>query len=78
MVNDDEWVEDEDMSPELRVKVLSLKVCRNRCLSHGSSDVAEEIARPILKMFITLLDHAGSLHATRVDEYAVPFCLAPY
>ncbi|KAI0938430.1 hypothetical protein AcW1_001836 [Taiwanofungus camphoratus] len=68
MDTDEEWVEDSAMSPELKTKILALKVCRNRCLAHASADTALDIARPVLKMFITLLQHSGSFSADAVDD----------
>lgn len=70
MDSGDEWVENDNMSDDLRAKLLSLKVCRNRCLAHAASDVAEDIATPVLKMFTTLLEHSGSLKEDSEDEYA--------
>ncbi|KAG5641986.1 hypothetical protein DXG03_003815 [Asterophora parasitica] len=58
---DEEWLVDEDATPTLRAKILALKVCRYRSLSHASSDKALEISTPVLKMFATLLEHGGSL-----------------
>lgn len=69
MDTEEEWVEDEAMAPLLRAKVYALKVCRNRCLAHASSETAVEIARPVLKMFIAVLQNAGSLTAEAQDEY---------
>jgi sister chromatid cohesion protein PDS5 len=66
--NDDEWIEKDNMSPLLRAKLLSLKVCRNRCLAHAESDIALDIATPVLKMFITLLEQSGSLRPNDEDE----------
>ncbi|OCH91293.1 hypothetical protein OBBRIDRAFT_792457 [Obba rivulosa] len=63
MDTDEEWVEDAQMWPELKAKILALKVCRNRCLAHAKSDTARDIAKPVLKMFTTLLRNAGSLSA---------------
>lgn len=66
---EEEWVEDYAMSPLLRAKLYALKVCRNRCLAHASSETAVEIARPVLKMFIAILQNIGSLTAEAQDEY---------
>jgi len=68
MDDGEEWVEDDDVSPALSAKVLSLKVCRNRSLAHASSDTALEISTPVLKMFATLLEHSGSFTADAADE----------
>jgi len=68
MEDEEEWVEDDDISPTLSAKVLSLKVCRNRSLAHASSETALEIFTPVLKMFATLLEHSGSFTADAADE----------
>lgn len=68
MEDDEEWAEEEAVSPTLRAKILSLKVCRNRSLAHAASDTALERSKPILKMFTTLLEHSGSFAADTVDE----------
>ncbi|KAG1732950.1 armadillo-type protein [Suillus lakei] len=49
-------------------RILALKVCRNRCLAHASTDTALEVATPVLKMLSTLLDHAGSYSADATDD----------
>lgn len=68
MDTDTEWVEDENMTPSLRAKLLALKVCRNRCMAHAEDETALDIASPVLKMFLTLLEHSGSLTADAQDE----------
>ena len=70
METDEEWVEDAAMSPELRAKLLALKTCRNRCMKHASAETALEIAKPVLKMFSTLLEYSGSFTSDADDEYA--------
>ncbi|PCH44760.1 hypothetical protein WOLCODRAFT_78395 [Wolfiporia cocos MD-104 SS10] len=68
MDTDAEWVEDVDMLPSLHAKLLALKVCRNRCLAHASSDTAIEIAKPVLKMFTSLIAYNGSFTADAADS----------
>ncbi|KAG2124196.1 armadillo-type protein [Suillus clintonianus] len=68
MDSDADWVEDDDVPPRLRARILALKVCRNRCLAHASTDTALEVATPVLKMLSTLLDHAGSYSADATDD----------
>ena len=65
-----DWVENEEISDELRAKILALKVCRNRCLAHTEADNAAEIATPVLKMLATLVEHEGSLVPNVAEEYA--------
>ncbi|KAH9928578.1 armadillo-type protein [Amylocystis lapponica] len=65
---DTDWVDDSDMTPRLKAKLLALKVCRNRCLAHASSDTAVEMAKPVLRMFTTLLHHDGSFTADAEDD----------
>lgn len=68
MDTDTEWVEDENIKPSLRAKLLALKVCRHRCMAHAEDETALDIASPVLKMFLTLLQHSGSLTADAQDE----------
>ena len=70
METDEEWVEDADMPPHLRAKVMALKVFRNRCLAAAATNPkdAMDIAEPVLKMFITLLQFGGSLTEDSQDE----------
>jgi sister chromatid cohesion protein PDS5 len=58
----EEWFINEEIPELLRAKIQAVKVCRNRCLAHGQSDKAIEIATPALKMFATLLEQDGSLN----------------
>jgi len=68
MDTDVDWVEDEDVPPRLRARILALKVCRNRCLAHASTDTALEVATPVLKMLSTLISHGGSYSGGATDE----------
>lgn len=68
MDTDEEWVDDDNMSPHLRAKILALKTCRNRCLAHANTDTALDIAKPVLRMFTTLLEYVGSFTADSTDE----------
>ena len=61
MDDGEEWVEDEDVPELLRAKVLALKTCRNRCLSHAGSEKAMEIATPVMKLCATLLEQNGTV-----------------
>ncbi len=68
MNTDEEWVEDSQMPALLRCKILAIKVCRNRCLAHADSEQAMEIANPVLRMLMTLLQYSGSLSEDALDE----------
>lgn len=72
---EEEWIEDSQMSPDLRAKLFAVKACRNRCLAHAGSSDEMEIAKPVLRMLITLLQHGGSLSADATDE-CVYFCVS--
>ena len=65
---DTDWVDDSVMPPRLKAKLLALKVCRNRCLAHASSDTAVDIAKPVLKMLTSILHYDGSLVPDAEDE----------
>jgi sister chromatid cohesion protein PDS5 len=68
MKTDEEWVDDSQLSSELRCKLLALKLCRNRCIAHANSDHAMDIANPVLRMFMTLLQYSGSFSEDALDE----------
>ena len=73
MVVDDEWISDEHLSYGLRAKILALKVCRNRCIAHAAADTALDIARPVIRMFSTVLQYEGSFTTNPPDtETYVP------
>ena len=74
METEEEWVEDSDLSPELRAKIYSLKTCRNRCLAHSQSENSSELAEPVLKMFCTVINNAGS---SKKDQLMSMFLLLP-
>ncbi|KAF8491907.1 armadillo-type protein [Russula emetica] len=65
---DAEWIEKSDVPPSLSKKIKALKVCRNRCLAHATSDSALDIATPVLRMLFALLEHGGSLQAENEDD----------
>lgn len=66
----EEWAPDADVSLLTRAKLLSMKICRNRCIAHGSSKSALDLANPFITMFLTILAHGGSLTEAARDEYA--------
>ncbi|KAF6757823.1 cohesin-associated protein Pds5 [Ephemerocybe angulata] len=68
MDDGEEWFENEDVPDALRARILALKVCRTRCLVHADSDKALDIAKPVLKMYATLLEHNGSLTPTSTQQ----------
>lgn len=69
METDEEWVENAMMSSELRAKVTSLKVFRRRCHAQAETENALDIARPVLKMLLTLLQFGGSFSEDIAEEY---------
>ncbi|KAH7926273.1 hypothetical protein BV22DRAFT_1128351 [Leucogyrophana mollusca] len=68
MDTDADWVEDADVSPTLKARILSLKVCRNRCLAHAASATALDVTTPVLKMLTSILEHSGSCTADADDD----------
>ena len=69
MDTDEDWVEEDAVPLNLRAKILALKVCRNRCLAHADSQMAVEIAQPVIRMFSTVLQHEGSFSPNAKDRY---------
>lgn len=61
MVVDDgsEWMEENDLPPLTKAKILALKLCRHRCIVHAVSENALDIASPVLQMFSNLLKNDG-------------------
>ena len=49
MAVDDDWVFELANTPRLHAKVLTLKMCRNRCLAHAADDTAVDIAKPVAR-----------------------------
>ncbi|KIM42318.1 hypothetical protein M413DRAFT_444743 [Hebeloma cylindrosporum] len=66
-----EWVEDANISDDLRRKLLSLKVCRNRCLAHATSEQALEIATPVLRLLTRLVECDGTLNPETEEDSKV-------
>ena len=65
---EDEWVSDKDLIPLGEAKVLAIKVCRHRCLAHARSEVAADLAKPVISMLVTLLENGGALPGGTTDE----------
>ena len=72
MVVDGDWQEDSQISDILRTKILSLKLCRHRCIAQAKSESPMDIANPVFKMFATLLQHDGLLS----DKIITRYCLS--
>lgn len=58
---DGDWKEDSQVSDILRTKILSLKLCRHRCIAQAKSESPMDVASPVFKMLTTLLQHDGLL-----------------
>lgn len=71
--DEEEWGVDADVSSMTRAKLLSLKICRNRCIAHGNSESALDVGTPVLKMLFTLLANGGSMTENATDECAFLF-----
>lgn len=57
---DVDWLEEDDMDHLTKAKLLSIKICTNRCLSQADAVSAQEISSPVLKMLWTLIENGGS------------------
>lgn len=58
--DEDEWVEEEDLSARAKAKLVSLKLCRNRCISHVKTKTAEENATPVVNLLLSILTKRGT------------------
>lgn len=66
---DGDWKEDGQISDFLRAKILSLKLCRHRCIAQAKSKSPMDIASPVFKMLTTLLQHDGLLSDKIATRY---------
>lgn len=66
---DGDWKEDGQISDILRTKILSLKLCRHRCIAQAKSESPMDIASPVFKMLTTLLQHDGLLSDKIATRY---------
>ena len=66
---DGDWKEDSQISDILRTKVLSLKLCRHRCIAQANSENPMDVAGPVFKMLTTLLQHDGLLSDKITTRY---------
>ena len=66
---DGDWKEDSQISDILRTKILSLKLCRHRCIAQTNSENPMDVAGPVFKMLTTLLQHDGLLSDKITTRY---------
>jgi len=66
---DGDWKEDSQISDILRTKILSLKLCRHRCIAQANSENPMVVAGPVFKMLTTLLQHDGLLSDRITTRY---------
>ena len=65
----DEWCEDSEISPLAKAKLLSIKICRNRCVVHGKSEYAKDVAKPVLDLLFSILRNTGAVTPEVIEEY---------
>lgn len=70
MEADEEWIEEDNLPAHAKAKILVLKLCRHRCLAHSDSELALDIATPVLQMFFAILQNGGTLTEDDVEECA--------
>lgn len=51
-----DWEPDENLTPRARAKLAALKLCSNRCVAHATTEGAIQVATPVLKLFLTILN----------------------
>lgn len=66
----EEWAEDEEVSFNTYAKIQAIKLLRYRCLAKAGKSNALEVATPVLKMLVTLLEHGGTFTPDTREEYA--------
>ncbi|THH06894.1 hypothetical protein EW145_g3765 [Phellinidium pouzarii] len=67
----DEWAEEDNLPALAKAKVLALKVCRHRCLVHSKSETALDVATPVLKLLVTILENGGAISEDCRDDPTV-------
>ncbi|KAH8116096.1 armadillo-type protein [Phellopilus nigrolimitatus] len=67
----DEWTEEDNLPALAKAKILALKVCRHRCLVHSKTETALDVATPVLKLLITILENGGLISENSHDEPTV-------
>ena len=63
----DEWEEEEKLPIRWLTKRLALKLLRNRCIAHATSESAVDMLKPVMKMLVTLLESGGILSPESAD-----------
>lgn len=58
--DEDEWIEEEELTPRAKAKLVSLKLCTNRCAAHARTNEAAAIATPVINLLLTILTKRGS------------------
>ena len=64
--DEDEWIDETELTPRARAKLVSLKLCANRCVSHAKTEAATTTAAPVINLLLTILTKRG-MYASLTD-----------
>ncbi|KAG9013484.1 hypothetical protein FRB94_002559 [Tulasnella sp. JGI-2019a] len=67
-VPEPDWLDDDNLDVLTSAKLLSIKICTNRCISHANASTAHDVVMPVLRMLWALLEHGGSTTAGSDDD----------
>ncbi|KAK9475982.1 armadillo-type protein [Lipomyces japonicus] len=56
-----DWVEDKELDDDCKAKILGLRVLVSRLQAAATADTAAEIGKPVIKLFITLIENSGEV-----------------
>ena len=57
---DAEWIPENELPSLARAQILCLKLFRHRCLKFSNSESAMDVAKPVIKLLIAVLENGGS------------------
>ncbi|KIJ30528.1 hypothetical protein M422DRAFT_36533 [Sphaerobolus stellatus SS14] len=64
----EEWSPDSGVSALTKAKLLSIKICRNRCIAHGKSEFAKDVGGPVIKILVAILQNNGAVKDDVVED----------
>ncbi|KAG8937052.1 hypothetical protein FRC02_008159 [Tulasnella sp. 418] len=65
---EDEWGDLDQLGALTKAKLLSIKICANRCLSNASAPTAIDMSTPVFRMLWNLLENSGSFDPHALDD----------
>lgn len=60
VVGDTDWASEDQLPSLSRAQIRCLKLFRHRCLKFSNSDSAVDVAKPAIKLLVSILSNGGS------------------